>query len=515
MALRVYRSLCRVGRRKATCVLAAALFTVVFRLALSSVLPHPAPAGHDEFAYLLGADLFAHGRLASAPHPLAQFFEQVHVLSEPVRAPKYPPAQAVFLAAGQLLGDPFYGVLLSVAGFAAAVCWMLQAFVRPVWSLLGGAATALYFGAGHYWTESYWGGAVAALGTALLIGAFGRLPRHAGSGVLFGVGALLLVSSRPFESGPLLLVLCSILAGRFFRTRSWRAAAVTCASLSLAAAMTLAYNQGVTGNALRTPYMLWMEQSAVAPIFSFQEPPAPKHFANAALDSIAEQFEMADYREIHALSFPARAANVFMTIVGMLIFDGGGFALVPLLLLPMVWRDREIRLFSACALLLTSALVSEVVLLFFHYMAPLVVVGILLICLVLDRLWRLRRAPARDRVLLVSVLTLLALTGPLWRAAHAIAGRPSLLHSDGGYGQRRAGIARSILEHPGSHVVFVHYTPDHTVAWVTNGADIDGARLVWAHDRGPENVLLREYFRGRTFWCLEDHRRGVQFAPCP
>ena len=505
------------GRRRWACIFVVALFTAGFRLALSSVLPHPQPAGHDEFAYLLGADLFAHHRLTAPPHPLAQFFEQVHVLSGPMRAPKYPPGQAAFLAVGQVLfGDPFYGVLLSVALFAAAVCWMLYAYVQPPWALLGGFATALYFGAGHYWTESYWGGAVAAFGAALLVGAFGRLTRSAPCGIVFGAGALLLVNSRPFESSSLILILCAVLAVQFFRNRNWRAAATTLAGLSAAAALTLAYNWGITGNPQKMPYTLWMEQSAPTPVFWFQDLPPAKHFANPAIEATAERSDLPDYRAAHALSLSAHVADVVATIAGILIFDGGGFALAPLLLLPLLWRDRQVRLFAGCAALLVAALACEIWL-FFHYMAPLVAVGILLVGLALDRLWRFRRAPARDRVLLVSILAVLALTGPVWRAGNAVAGRASLLHGNGGFGQRREAVARRILDHPGSHVVFVHYTPGQSpnVTWVANGADIDHATLVWAHDRGAENALLREYFRGRTFWCLEDHGASVHLALCP
>ena len=199
-AVGVYRRLTRLGRNRFACVAAVALFTVGFRLALSGVLPHPQPAGYDEFSYVLGADIFAHGRVAESAHPLWKFFEMFFVLSQPVYAPKYPPAQSAFLAAGQVLfKDPFYGVLLSVALFSAAVCWMLQAYVRPAWALLGGVSTALFFGAGHYWTESYWGGAAAGLGAALLVGAFGRLRKRPGLGstAALGFGALLLMTSRP------------------------------------------------------------------------------------------------------------------------------------------------------------------------------------------------------------------------------------------------------------------------------------------------------------------------------
>ena len=61
----------------------------------------------------------------------------------------------------------------------------------------------------------------------------------------------------------------------------------------------------------------------------------------------------------------------------------------------------------------------------------------------------------------------------------------------------------------------MHLTPEQSpnVTWVANGADIDGERLVWAHDRGPENHELQEYFAGRTFWSLEDRANGIRLTP--
>jgi len=39
---------------------------------------------------------------------------------------------------------------------------------------------------------------------------------------------------------------------------------------------------------------------------------------------------------------------------------------------------------------------------------------------------------------------------------------------------------------------------------VYNGADIDGHKIVWARDMGPEkNQELLDYYRGRKFWMVE------------
>jgi hypothetical protein len=518
--IRIYRVLRQAGNWRRTSVLSIALFTIGFRLALSHSLPHPEPSGHDEFSYLLGADLFAHGHLAAAPHPLWKFFESVNVISRPVYAPKYPPAQSAFLAFGQVVfHDPFYGVLFSVALFAAAVCWMLQAYVRTPWALLGGICTALYFGAGHYWTESYWGGAVAGLGAALFVGAFGRLRKKPslGSTAALGIGALLLVTSRPFESAALIVSLCIALipvVWKGWRVSTLRAALPLMISLAIAPMAVLAYNYGVTGNALKLPYMVHFEQYSTAPLFWFQSPPAPKHFENTALQDTSERYEVAAYKEVISNSVPARVQQNLLTILGVTIFDGGGLGLVALFFVPLFQRDPTVRLFTLCASLLLALLAVETYL-FLHYMAPLVVVGILLSCLMLDRLWKFHGKPCRDRILLVGVLSALMVAGPVWRGVRAIGGHNGQLHTSGGFGFRRAGVVRSILAHPGNHVVFVHFTPEQSpsVTWVANGADIDGSRLVWAHDRGAENRELQRYFAGRTFWLLEDRTDGIRLSP--
>ena len=162
----------------------------------------PVPYIHDEFSYLLAADTFAHGRVTNPTHPMWEHFETFHVLQKPTYMSVYLPAQGVFMAVGQILfGHPIYGVWLSAAFMCMAICWMLYAWLPPRWAFLGGLVSVLQFGVFTYWSQSYWGGAVAALGGALVFGALPRIFKYQRlkDALWLGLGIAILANSRPIE----------------------------------------------------------------------------------------------------------------------------------------------------------------------------------------------------------------------------------------------------------------------------------------------------------------------------
>src|SRR5947209_16631586 len=182
------------AQRRALSVMAVGTLAVVARLAVLPVLPIPSPAIHDEFCYLLMADTFAHERLANPTHPMWAHFETFHVNQVPTYVSKYFPAQGIFLAIGQIVfGHPFWGVLLSSALMCAAICWMLQAWMPPSWALLGGILAVVRLGTFIYWAKSHSGGAFAALGGALVLGALPRIKekQRARDAAWMGIGLAL------------------------------------------------------------------------------------------------------------------------------------------------------------------------------------------------------------------------------------------------------------------------------------------------------------------------------------
>jgi hypothetical protein len=70
--------------------------------------------------------------------------------------------------------------------------------------------------------------------------------------------------------------------------------------------------------------------------------------------------------------------------------------------------------------------------------------------------------------------------------------------------QYRPEIEQQLKSTPGNDLVRGRYDPSHPLQdWVYNGADLDGAPIVWARDLGPEkNRELFDYYSDRRIWEL-------------
>ena len=196
------------AQSKRSCLLFFFLLPIALRLLLLAHHPVPTPDIYDEFSQLLLADTLLHGRLANPPHPTHQFFETFFVLQQPTYSSIYPLGQGLLLALGRLIsGVPWTGVLLASGAFCASCYWMLRGWVTPGWAFVGGLLAVAEFGPLCAWTNSYWGGLVAAIGGCLAFGALPRLKQYARprDAVLLGIGFSLHIITRQFESVFLLL----------------------------------------------------------------------------------------------------------------------------------------------------------------------------------------------------------------------------------------------------------------------------------------------------------------------
>jgi hypothetical protein len=370
----IERKFSRFARRKRLAIGAIGAITILVRLALLAWLPVPQPKVHDEFSYLLAADTFAHGRLANPPHPLWIFFDTFHVLQHPTYASMYPPAQGMALAIGRLFGQPWIGVLLSVAAMCMAFTWMFQGWMPPDWALLGGVLIWARFGIFSYWMNSYWGGAVAATGAALVLGALPRIwdHRHTHDAIIFGLGAGILAISRPVEGATFFIPLGAALLWWALRMdAAARVAAMKRIVLPVAAILVCAvgfvafYNWRVTGSPVVFPHFIEQQEITTA-IFLWQHDEPPISYANPQFNDFYHNFLPGLYQP----SWPAAVGQWWYKSTDFWEFFLGPALSLPFLALPWLLREPRNRLLIAQVAL--SALGLWIVVYYHaHYAAPL------------------------------------------------------------------------------------------------------------------------------------------------
>lgn len=510
----------------------AALFfgLIALRLALLPLMPPPVPSIQDEFAYLVGGDTFASGRMANPPHPFWRHFEVNYVLWQPVYAPKYPPGQSLSLAAGQrLFGQPWAGVLLVSALLYIAVWWMMRAWLPPGWALLGASLAALRLGLFSYWTNSYWGGALAALGGALLLGAAGRIVREpsATMGAVAGLGLVILANTRPYEGLCLAVpVGMLLLAWGLFQRRYPRILLAARVGLPLGAVLLAGfvlmgyYFWRVTGDPAKMPYSAYEGEHAWAPSFLFQQP-RPKPVLRNPMMERHNSVEMEAYLAARSVAGTIRR-NVSRALANWSFFFGPLFTLSLLFAIRSLW-DRPVR---ALTLLFAAAAAGVCLETFWfpHYAAPLAPLAFTLFAWTLSRLdtWRPLGRPAGAAlaraipVALIAVLALRLAAQPWF--AHPQSSPPPFWQSvswccTGPGDQQRAMLKRRLDQIPGRHLVFVHYRPNHpsAVEWVYNAADIDRSKVVWANDLSPEeDDALMRYYPDRDVWLVDPDQRPTE-----
>ena len=517
-----------VGRRRAACVTLVIGATIGLRCALLPWLPRPQPYVQDEFAYLLGADTFASGRLANPAHPLGEFFEATQIITHPVYVMKYQPGQAAFLALGQVLfGDPYWGVVLSVAVMAGAICWMMQGLLLPGWALIGGLFTAAVFGGGHYWIQSYWGGALPALASALMIGAFTRILRGRLWCIwLFTAGTALGLLTRPYETGVLSATLTIALMVAHVRARSWTAlwkiALPYAAGMAAWACFQMYYDWRITGNALKLPYMLHEEQYSATPAFWMlptRTVPTPN---NPAVYAAHWLLDIPKYDELRSMGWVRRTAMLLRRAVTADEWEPGFRTTVPeltgilryvLALAPLFWFSRRVRCLTALAAVLGLS-TCLTLWAFLHYLAPMMVVVLTLIFLLVSYLRSIDVRGRRVGNVLVAMILLYLPFESLLMARSAI----DVFRNgpNAPFVKERARITAELQRAGGQHVIIVRYNSDRPARrdWVYNSANIDAQKIVWAVDRGSvENRKLLAYYHGRRFWLLYANESPPRLEP--
>ena len=487
---------------------------IAVRLALIPVLPVPLPLVSDEFSHLLLADTLAHGRLANPTPAFWQHFESLHIIQQPHYVSNYFPGQALFLAAGQVaLHSPWAGVLAGCACFLGALYWALRGWMPVRWALFGLVLAALRFAIASYWVNAYHGGFVPAAGGALVLGACARLHRRASiaDGGALGLGLAILAVTRPFEgvayATPLLVMLAWQYRAQFAALLRITAPALLLTGAALAGMGV--YLKAVTGSPFVTTYHISQKTYGWPMALAWTPPPRIQN----------RHLEMANYYnyevgEHEKVADPVNVIEYFtLKIQEYWRFFFGPVLTIPLIMLGSVWRRRKMLfagLAGAFAAILLEGAASP------HYLAPATAV---LIAILVECCRHLQAARIRILPLLPAVMMLvLAL-----RIGAEQAGLPYTqklnfqtwcCRVEGN--QNKPRIMAELAKTPGNHLVFVKpKTDSHNLfQWIYNGADLDGARFVWARDLGDaENAQLAASMAKRKVWMVDPNVEPATLTP--
>jgi hypothetical protein len=475
----------KLAPKTAWCMLLLAVLPVALRLAMVPWHPAPAPGVYDEFGHLLVADTLLHFRLANPPHPLHQFFETFFVLQTPSYASIYPIGEGLTLAIGRaVFGLPWAGVLLASSAMCALCYWMLRGWTTPEWALLGGLLTVIEFGPLNAWTNSYWGGGLAACAGCLVFGGLPRVGRWGGArdGALLGLGIGVHWLCRPYET--IFLILSIVL----FLLPNWRSLAKPALAAAIVllpvVALSLLQNKQVTGSWTTLPYQLSRYQYGVPAAFTWQSNLQPH---NELTHEQQMQYKMQS-------SFRASGPETIQAYLQRLVYRVRFyrfFFLAPLYVaLPFFLVKLRERRFLWVALTLAIFALGVNFYPFFetHYLGALTCLFVLVSVIALHEL----QPTAASLIVSLCVAHFVFFYARSFFEVEAPTPRTM--------------VSRELARAPGKQLVFVRYWPRHIFQneWVYNDADIDRSRVVWARDLGDsEDEKLQNYYPDRTAWLLE------------
>lgn len=364
------------------------------------------------------------------------------------------------------------------------------------------------FGVLSYWDNSYWGGALAATGGALVLGAMPRIISRQGvrDSIFMALGVTILADTRPYEGLILTIVVGAGVAAWIFVRKPApqpllrQVAVPILLVLAISGIATAYYFWRVTGNPFTMPQKLNRDTYAMARYFYWQAAyPEPAYNHKAIRDFYGVELTEFD----HAHSLPGVLLQWIKMAGRAWLFFLSPLLTLPLVMLPRVIRDRRIRFLMIAGVI---ALASSALVVFFNinYVAPIACIMLAVVVQGMRhlRLWRWEGKPS-GQFLVRAIVLLCAVMVPI--ETHLLAAAPAP-GTWAAIGPERLRITQQLEDLPGAHIVLVRYAPSHNpmYEWVYNGADIDHQKIIWARDMGAaQNHELLRYYRMRRVWWLE------------
>jgi hypothetical protein len=405
---------------------------------------------------------------------------------------------------------------------------------------LGGFLSVIRLGVFSYWADSYFGGALPAIGGALAVGALPRLRRRprVGYALLLASGFAILANTRPFEGFffglPIGVALVVWLPGRKgppFSATFRRIVLPTCLVLGLTAAAMGYYFWRVTGSPFRIPYQEAMGTHGLI-YFPWQRPQPPA-FNHREMETFYLKYILGPYEE--ARTHPYIKGSLAIGLLGL-------FYLGPLLTLPLVawpatvprshpflteFGSRKTRFLLLSCLASSVGWLMPIYLPQPHYAAASTCAFYALSVQAMRRVWRWRHGGKPSGMILVASVPAIAVLMLILRVTVPILGIPmqsadTPLAFVRTWCSPQPATSRTRAQEylagiPGRHLVLVRYKPDYDPVfneWVYNDADIDNAAIVWAREMtSTENKEIIRYFKDRTVWLGEPDGNPPGLSP--
>lgn len=470
---------------------------------------------HDEASYLLQAEIFARGTWAVPSPPLPHFFEQFHVLVEPVLAPKYPPGHALLLVPGVWLGLPGLVPLL-LNGMTGGLIYALVRRVSDPWCALLAWFLWLIAPAGLAFRPSYFSEVTTG---CLMLCAWWKLMdwRESGRSADLVVISLLVAWSaitRPLTAFAFALPIAACVLSSAHSRGLWRQVGVGLVVGGIILLLMPWHSLNTTGDWWLTPYRHYSEV-----YFPFDVPGFDTTLAEGGRDLPSD---MLSFRELY---LPYHLAHTWESLPATMIQRvrevvhttwGSWWPILGVLVFAVFTRERRTVGFAALsfALLIAAyALFAHPVEWVLYYMEAQVVLCMLTALGVwraarwmVGRMRRGQEMSERERGARVGlvVCALLLVMSPFALKQFESLRKRHRLRAEG-----QTVFRERVAELPGKSIVFVRYAEAHDIhaSLVTNVADLEGAGAWIAHDRGAENLELMRVGSERRAFVYDEETR--------
>jgi hypothetical protein len=464
----------------------------------------PLPLIEDEYSYVLQSRIFASGHWTAPPPPIADFFQQAHVLTSPAVASKFPPGHALLMSIGAFFGSPALMplILTGVTGallFALALRIANPAVALLTWIIWLGDPINLRFRAAYYsevtsgtmWLVAWW---------ALLEWRERRQTRWLlALAAAIGWGAI----TRPLTMLAFAVPIGLVVIRDVSRLRLWRDFALSVAVGIAFLGIIPLWSAETTGNWRLSPLVLYQRD-----YIPYDKPGFGVDKTKPAVPLLpVNKFTYAGFYAEHALHTPARLPRIAWDRLRVLARDewkGPRIVLVPFVLLGLIGMNAATIFALLCSAALFAGYLSyghwaEWTVYYFEGLTPLSFLAALGVWRALR--WILARQPGVERALrgkrfaqpLTVVAALLAiLTVFELRAWHAQRNRMAAWDTS-----FREMVAKLPMHNA---VIFVHYAPrlgPHSLV-VGNSPSLDNDAVWIVNDLGARDTALMRFAGARV-----------------